>query len=130
MSNWGNKRNAYYGEEKVKIQIIQHHHEEEEDEDNLELQEANKLQEKKFSKISELKLLESDEEDSEIEKVNDSDTISEDNNQDMNLETLLSKEDKDEISQLFTNIKISMSDLNDNIYPYTQLLRDKKMKNV
>ena len=79
------KRYTYLKKQKVE--------EVEEDEDNLELQEALKLQEKKFSRISEMEVMKSDDESLHEE---DEKTISEDEEiEQKHLESILSKQEKD-----------------------------------
>ena len=114
------KRYTYLKKQKVE--------EVEEDEDNLELQEALKLQEKKFSRISEMEVMKSDDESLHEE---DEKTISEDEEiEQKHLESILSKEEKDEITQLFKNIKSSFTEYNHKFSPLSELAKENDMQNV
>ncbi len=46
------------------------------------------------------------------------------------LESLLNKEDKEEISQLFKNIKVSLTEYNQKIIPFSEIAQENNIETV
>jgi hypothetical protein len=73
-------------------------------------------------------LIESDEE-SENKDENKSETQSEEEETEIkHFESVISKEDKEEISQLFKNIKVSLTDYNQKVTPVSQIASENKLE--
>lgn len=134
-NDWGNKKSEYYERNKNKNDDENYIEEEEE---------AIKIQQAKLKKLREVNLLDSeDEEEDKVVKVNKVDIYdlnsseSEDSDdgitkgkkksqkakkaKTMRIDT---KEDKDEIVQILKNIKIHISEIEENVKPVKEILKD------
>lgn len=78
-----------------------------------------------------MNLLDSDKEESDVNQEK-SETISDDEQiqEKEQLKSLINKEDKEEISQLFKNIKVSLADYNEKIIPFSEITQENNIEKV
>jgi hypothetical protein len=78
-----------------------------------------------------LNLLDSDDEESAKDEAK-SETVTDDEGKEgiQQLESLLNKEDKEEISQLFKNIKVSLTEYNQKIIPFSEIAQENNIETV
>ncbi len=78
-----------------------------------------------------MNLLDSEDEES-VKDEEKSETITDDEGKEGNqqLEYLLNKEEKEEITQLFKNIKVSLTEYNQKIIPFSEIAHDNKIETV
>ncbi len=78
-----------------------------------------------------MNLLDSDDEESAKDEAK-SETVTDDEGKEgiQQLESLLNKEDKEEISQLFKNIKVSLTEYNQKIIPFSEIAQENNIETV